>query len=116
MQTVTIFGIPNCDSIKKTLTWCKTHGVDFTFHNYKTSGIDKKNLLSWCKSAGWEKLLNTKGTTWKKIAVDYEGVNINESKAIEIMLQHHSVIKRPVVISGEKLIVGFDETALSTLL
>jgi Spx/MgsR family transcriptional regulator len=98
------------------MNWCKSHDIEYSFHNYKLLGIDEQSLISWCKSVGWEKLLNTKGTTWKKIAGDYEGVNMSENKAIEIMLQHHSVIKRPVVISGKKLIVGFDETALSTLL
>lgn len=116
MQTVTIFGIPNCDSIKKTLTWCKTHGVNFSFHNYKTTGIDKKTLKGWCTSAGWEKLFNTKGTTWKKILLEYEGVKMNEAKAIDIMLEHHSIIKRPVIVSGKKMIVGFDEKALESLL
>jgi len=116
MNRITLYGIPNCDSVKKAMNWLNDNGLDYDFHNYKKSGIDKKTLKEWCTIAGWEKLFNTKGTTWKKMAHEYDGVKMNEAKAIDIMLEHHSIIKRPVVVSGKKMIVGFDEKALESLL
>ena len=115
-KEITIYGIPNCDSVKKAINWMNENKISFVFHNYKTSGIDKATLEKWCATVGWEKLLNTKGTTWRKIASEYEGKKMNEKLAISIMLEHNSTIKRPVVSIGKHLIIGFDETALSSLL
>jgi len=115
MDSITVFGIPNCDSVKKTLDFFKKNKVEVVFHNYKKDGIQKTTLQQWCKKVEWELLLNKKGTTWKKIAPDYEGVVLNESKAIDIMLAHNSTIKRPVVITTKKIVVGFDEAQLQSL-
>ena len=115
MDAITVYGIPNCDSVKKTLDFFKNKKVEVVFHNYKKEGIQKSILQQWCKKVGWELLLNKKGTTWKKIAPDYEGVVLNESKAIDIMLEHNSTIKRPVVVTTKKIIVGFEESQLKFL-
>jgi Spx/MgsR family transcriptional regulator len=113
MSDVIIYGIPNCDSIKKTIDWFDEHQIEFSFHNYKKSGIEKSTLKKWCKLVGWEMLLNKKGTTWKKIQPEFVDVEINESMAIDIMFQNNSIIKRPVVSFNNKLLVGFDELALT---
>lgn len=115
MSNITVFGIPNCDSVKKVCTWLKENGIPFHFHNYKTDSVQKAELKKWCKAVGWEKLLNKKGTTWKKIAPDYEGDNLDEKKAIEIMLEHTSVIKRPVVVSSKGISVGADFEVLQSI-
>jgi Spx/MgsR family transcriptional regulator len=109
---VVIYGIPNCDSIKKTIDWLNENQITFHFHNYKKLGIEKSTLKKWCMLVGWEKLLNKKGTTWKKIQPEYQDVEINEAIAIEIMLQNNSIIKRPVVAFNNKLLVGFNENEL----
>lgn len=115
MDAITVYGIPNCDSVKKTLDFFKNKKVEVVFHNYKKEGIQKSILQQWCKKVGWELLLNKKGTTWKKIALNYEGIVLNESKAIDIMLEHNSTIKRPVVVTTKKIIVGFVESQLKFL-
>lgn len=116
MSTTTVFGIPNCDSVKKVCNWLKENDIPFHFHNYKTDSVQKAELKKWCKAVGWEKLLNKKGTTWKKIAPDYEGENIDEKQAIEIMLEHTSVIKRPVVVTSKGMVIGVDLDALKAIL
>ncbi len=114
MSEIIIYGIANCDSIKKSLNWFTLNQIDYTFHDYKKKGIEKNQLQAWCKAVGWEILLNKKGTTWKKIAADYEGIAINTKLAIDIMLQHKSIIKRPVIEYGDVVIVGFDEAVFSS--
>ena len=109
---VVIYGIPNCDSIKKTIDWLNENQITFHFHSYKKSGIEKSTLKKWCKLLGWEMLLNKKGTTWKKIQPEYQDIEINEAIAIEIMLLNNSIIKRPVVTFNNKLLVGFNENEL----
>ena len=116
MSSCTIYGIPNCDSVKKVCAWMKENDHPFLFHNYKTSSIDKKVLKQWCKEVGWEKLLNKKGTTWKKIAPDYEGKVLNENAAINIMIENPSVIKRPVVVTQKGISVGVDLESLKAIL
>jgi len=115
MEKTIVYGIPNCDSVKKTIDLLNKKKISFDFHNYKKEGIQKATLSHWCKKVGWELLLNKKGTTWKKIAPDYEGIVLNESIAIDIMLAHNSTIKRPVVVTTKKMIVGFDEAQLQSI-
>jgi arsenate reductase len=106
-MTVTIYGIKNCDTMKKARAWLDEQGIDYAFHDYKVSGIEKKKLESWTKKAGWETLLNRAGTTFRKLP-DKEKAGITEKKAIVLMLEQPSMIKRPVLeISGGKLLVGF---------
>ena len=107
----TIYGIKNCDTMKKARTWLDGHKVTYTFHDYKASGIDKPTLESWAKKVGWEILLNRAGTTFKKLP-DADKENVTEKKAIALMLAQPSMIKRPVLEvdikgKGGKLTVGF---------
>ncbi len=102
----TIYGIKNCDTMKKARTWLEAHKVAHQFHDYKTAGIDKATLEDWVKKVGWEVLLNRAGTTFKKLP-DTEKENITEKKAVSLMLAQPSMIKRPVLEAKGKLTVGF---------
>ncbi len=102
----TVFGIKSCDAMKKARTWLEKAGVAYTFHDYKTQGIDRAHLEKWSKQVGWEVLLNRAGTTFKKLS-DADKANIDEAKAITLMMANPSMIKRPVVESGKTLLVGF---------
>lgn len=116
MSTTTIYGIPNCDTIKKTIDWFKKQQIDFEFHNYKKDGIEESKLKLWCAQVGWEILLNKKGTTWKKVADEFANKKLTEKLAIKLMLEYNSMIKRPVIETGKEIIVGFDENALLAVL
>lgn len=105
-KSVTIYGIKNCDTMKKARTWLDDHGVAYAFHDYKAEGIDKASLEQWAKEVGWEILLNRAGTTFRKLP-DAQRENMTEKKAIALMLEQPSMIKRPVLDVGGKLIVGF---------
>lgn len=102
----TIYGIRNCDTMKKARTWLESHKIAYSFHDYKAAGIDKPTLEGWIKKVGWEVLLNRAGTTFKKLPdADKEG--LTEKKAIALMLAQPSMIKRPVLETKGKLTVGF---------
>lgn len=106
----TIYGIKNCDTMKKARTWLDDHGVAYAFHDYKAEGIDKASLERWAKEVGWEILLNRAGTTFRKLP-DAQRENVTEKKAIALMLEQSSMIKRPVLDVGGKLLVGFKPDA-----
>ena len=102
-----IYGIKNCDTMKKARAWLEKQGVDYQFHDYKTAGIEKEQLEGWAKKAGWERLLNKSGTTFKKLP-DKDKEGLSEAKAIRLMLAQPSMIKRPVLeLARGKLLVGF---------
>ena len=105
-KAVTIYGIKNCDTMKKARAWLDSHGIAYVFHDYKTEGIEKAQLERWAKAVGWETLLNKAGTTFKKLP-DKDKDGITEKKAIALMLAQPSMIKRPVLDIGGKLTVGF---------
>ena len=105
-KPVTIYGIKNCDTMKKARTWLDSHDVAYSFHDYKTEGIDKASLERWAKAVGWEVLLNRAGTTFRALP-DRDKEGLNEKKAIGLMLAQPSMIKRPVLDVGGKLTVGF---------
>jgi arsenate reductase len=109
-KSVTIYGIKNCDTMKKARTWLDDHGVAYVFHDYKTEGIDKASLERWAKEVGWEILLNRAGTTFRKLP-DAQRENVTERKAIALMLEQPSMIKRPLLDVGGKLLVGFKPEA-----
>ena len=103
---LTIYGIKNCDTMKKARAFLDKHGVEYAFHDYKVAGIERARLEGWAGKVGWETLLNKAGTTFRKLPdADKEG--LSESKAIRLMLAQPSVIKRPVLEAGGKLLVGF---------
>jgi Spx/MgsR family transcriptional regulator len=101
-----VYGIRNCDTMKKALAWLDGHKVDYAFHDYKRAGIDKARLERWVKQAGWETVLNRAGLTFKKLA-DADKTGLTEAKAVALMLAQPSMIKRPVVEKGAVLLVGF---------
>jgi arsenate reductase len=104
---VTIYGIRNCDTMKKARAWLDKSGVDYAFHDYKVAGIDKAKLESWAKKAGWETLINRAGTTFRKLP-DKDKNGLTEKKAIALMLAQPSMIRRPVLeAGGGRLLVGF---------
>jgi arsenate reductase len=105
-RSITIYGIKNCDTMKKARTWLDAHKVVYAFHDYKAAGIDKPVLEGWAKKVGWEVLLNKAGTTFKKLP-DAKKEKLDEKKAIALMLDQPSMIKRPVLDIGGKLTVGF---------
>ncbi|MES2751457.1 MAG: ArsC family reductase [Pseudomonadota bacterium] len=105
-MSITIYGIKNCDTMKKARAWLDERGVVYSFHDYKSAGIEKDRLVRWSKEAGWETLLNRAGTTFRKLP-DADKDNITEKKALALMLAQPSMIKRPVLDLGGRLIVGF---------
>jgi arsenate reductase len=105
-MTTTIYGIKNCDTMKKARTWLDEHGVKYQFHDYKAAGIERDKLEAWSKKVGWEVLLNRAGTTFRKLP-ESERADLNERKAIALMLGQPSMIKRPVLEKGARLLVGF---------
>lgn len=105
-MTITLYGIKNCDTMKKARTWLDDHGVDYTFHDYKAKGIDRDSLQNWCSKMGWDIVLNRAGTTFKKLPED-QRADLTEDKAITLMLAQPSMIKRPVMDKDGALLVGF---------
>jgi len=103
----TLYGIANCDTMKKARRWLDGHGVDYAFHDYRKQGIDEERLRQWSGSVGWETLLNRRGTTWRKLP-EAAREGIDEASAIRLMAEQPSLIKRPVLDTGEALYVGFD--------
>jgi arsenate reductase (glutaredoxin) len=104
--TTVIYGIKNCDTMKKARAWLDSHGVAYNFHDYKTAGIDRDKLKDWCDEVGWETLLNRAGTTFRKLP-DADKQGLNERKALALMLAQPSMIKRPVLDYKGQLLVGF---------
>jgi arsenate reductase len=105
-RNVTLYGIKNCDTMKKARAWLEANGVAYTFHDYKAQGIDRIRLESWVGSLGWETLLNRAGTTFRKLP-DADKVGLDEGRALALMLEQPSMIKRPVLDLGGRLVVGF---------
>ena len=105
-MTITLYGIPNCDTVKKARTYLDGRGIAYHFHDYKKACVEIADLKRWAKEVGWEKLLNKAGTTFKKLP-DIDKTGIDEGKAIALMLANPSMIKRPVVEGGQALLVGF---------
>ena len=111
----TIYGIKNCDTMKRAFAWLRDHSIDYEFHDYKKAGVSADMLESWTSQAGWEKLLNTRGTTWRKLSEE-QRADMSEKKAQQLMQQQPSLIKRPVLSHGSKILVGFDDKAYQQLL
>jgi arsenate reductase len=106
-MSVTIYGIRNCDTMKKARAWLDAAGHAYAFHDYKTAGIDRARLEGWAGKVGWEALLNRSGTTFRKLPDDAKA-DLTEKRAIELMLAQPSMIRRPVLeLPGGKLLVGF---------
>lgn len=114
-MTPTLYGIPNCDTVKKARTWLDQHGVAFDFHDYKKAGIDRPRLEAWVAAHGWETVLNRAGTTFRALpAADKTG--LDAAKAVDLMLAQPSMIKRPVLDLGDRTLVGFKPDAWAAIL
>jgi len=110
----TLYGIANCDTIKKAKKWLTTHEIDYDFHDFKKAGLDEATLKNWIKKVDWEVLLNKRGTTWRKLDESIKN-DVTEKSAISIMLNHTSVIKRPVLVHNKNVYVGFKEDTYQTI-
>jgi Spx/MgsR family transcriptional regulator len=106
--TITLYGIPNCDTVKKARVWLDAQGTAYAFHDYKKAGADPAQLAKWCDAAGWEKVLNRAGTTFKKLP-EADKADLDQTKAVLLMGANPSCIKRPVVEHPGGLLVGFKE-------
>lgn len=111
---ITLYGIPNCDTVKKARAWLDQRGVAYAFHDYKKAGVDEAALRDWVARLGWEKLLNRAGTTFRKLPEEAKA-GLDAEKAIGLMLANPSAIKRPVAMEGDTLLVGFDAAQYETL-
>lgn len=109
-----LYGIPNCDTMKKARSWLDAHAVEYAFHDYKKEGVNEALLLQWSDRVGWELLLNRRGLTWRKLT-DQQKEGIDKGRAIALMCEYPSMIKRPVLIAGDRIEVGFSESAYSQL-
>ena len=105
-MSVILYGIPNCDTVKKARTWLDARGIAYAFHDYKKAGADPAKLAAWCKAAGWDKVLNRAGTTFKKLP-DADKQGLDEARSIALMAANPSCIKRPIVEHPGGLLVGF---------
>jgi len=104
---LTLYGIPNCNSMKKARSWLDEQQLEYRFHDYKKAGIDQTTLESWIQQLGWEPLVNRRGTTWRKLPEEQREA-INERLALQLMQENPSLIKRPVLQTDKQLLVGFD--------
>lgn len=112
----TVYGIKNCDTMKKAFAWCAEHGVEYAFHDYKKSGVDRSRLVVWCKTVGWKSLVNTKGTTWRKLTPEQQAIT-TQGEAVTLMIENPSLIRRPVVETDSgQLLIGFDPALFASFL
>jgi arsenate reductase len=109
--SITVYGIPNCDSVKKARVWLSDHGVDYVFHDFKKQGVPPEAVDQWLQQVGWDVLVNRKGTTWRKLDAAVQAGVVDNASARAVMLANASVIKRPVVVKGSTVIVGVNPDA-----
>ena len=113
-MTIHVYGIPNCDTVKKARKWLETQEIDYTFHDYKKAGIDRAHLERWCDAAGWDKVLNRAGMTFRKLP-EADKADLTREKAIELMLAQPSMIKRPVLEKDGAITLGFKPESYEAL-
>ncbi|HEY8355578.1 MAG TPA: ArsC family reductase [Methylophilaceae bacterium] len=112
-----LYGIPNCNTVKKARAWLEQHGIAYEFHDFKKQGIDASTLKGWLRQVSWEKLVNRAGMTWRNLDEASKAAVVDDASAIALMLEKTSVIKRPVLVrDGSILCLGFDETTYGKLL
>jgi len=114
-MATTLYGIKNCDTIKKARRFMEAHSVAYTFHDYRADGVDKKQLTAWVKKHGWETVLNKRGTTWRQLD-DKTKASTNEANVVDLLAEHPAMIKRPVLVNSKQSLVGFSESAYTELL
>ncbi len=106
---IKVYGIPNCNTVKKAISWLQQNGLSYEFHDYKKKGITKDKLQKWSKHCGWENILNKKGTTWAQLSDEQKAEISSENKAIDYLFENNSGIKRPVIEANGKYLIRFDE-------
>jgi arsenate reductase len=111
----TLYGIPNCDTVKKARTWLLDNGVDFAFHDFKKQGLERATAARWLEQLDWEILVNRKGTTWRNLPGERKAAVVDKASALELMLEHSSVVKRPVLEGDGLISVGFHPDAYARL-
>jgi arsenate reductase len=114
-MTITLYGIPNCDTVKKARTWLLDNGVDFTFHDFKKQGLERATAARWLEERDWGVLVNRKGTTWRNLPDDQKAAVVDKAAALELLLSNTSVIKRPVLEGAGSLQVGFAPELYATV-
>ncbi|WP_353133020.1 arsenate reductase [Limnohabitans sp.] len=114
--SITVYGITNCDSVKKARVWLTDHGVDHVFHDFKKQGVPPEAVDLWLNHVGWEVLVNRKGTTWRKLDPALQASVVDKASARAFMLEHTSVVKRPVVVKGQTVIVGVNPEAWASVI
>ncbi len=110
----TLYGIKNCDTVKKARKWLDSAGIDYRFYDFRSDGLEKGRLTAWSQTVGWETLLNRRGTTWRQLP-DAVKENINKNNVLDLMTEQPTLIKRPVLEQGEVILVGFTEANYKTL-
>lgn len=115
MPSPKVYGIKNCDSMKKTFVWLDKHGITYDFHDYKKSGADKAVLEAAFKSHGWEAVINRKGTTWRALPEDARE-SMTEKSALAAAIDNPSLVKRPLIVSGKTILLGYDEAVFAAKL
>ncbi len=114
---LTMYGIPNCDTVKKARAWLDRHGVAYDFHDYKKRGITAATLQHWCDTLGMDQLLNRRGTSWRKLDdAERAAADASEKRALQLMMANPSLIKRPLLDTGNRLLAGFSEESYRSLL
>lgn len=116
MEKIKLYGIANCDVVKKAIVWFKENDVEVDFHDYKKEGISEEKLESWIKKSALEKIMNKRSTTWRELSASDQEKIVDNTTAINLMRLHNSIIKRPVIEYKEHVLVGYDEAAYSELI
>lgn len=106
---ITMYGIKNCDTVKKACKWLDEHGIEYCFHDYKKEGMSREILCRWADELGWEVLVNTRGTTWRRLPEEIRNSIMSRESAIDLMMNSLSVIRRPMIDTGVRRILGFNE-------
>jgi arsenate reductase len=107
---ITVYGIKNCDTVKKARRWLEERDIDYRFHDFRSDGLEEKQLKKWIKALGWETVLNRRGTTWRKLPEKTRD-GVTAEKAVALMLEQPVLIKRPIVENGKDILIGFDAEA-----
>lgn len=114
MRKIKMYGIKNCQTMKKAMTWLDSHNIEFEFHDYKKQGIDKTTLSEWLQQKAWDEIINKRGTTWRKLSEEDKS-DIDSEKAIQLMIANPSLIKRPSLNVEGSLYLGFDEALYQSI-
>lgn len=113
-MTPVLYGIKNCDTVRKARRWLDDHAIEYRFHDFRSDGLDRERLRAWAAELGWETLLNRRGTTWRRLP-EGERTDVDETRAVELMLAHPALIKRPLLDLGGQRVVGFEDKRYAQL-